>query len=411
MTGIIPHFVVFCKIVAMMGFMIFNRKPKRVFLDYASTTPIDRKVLKAMEKYNKDIFANPSALYGEALLAKEKLNESRQKIADILNCRKSEIVFTSGGTESNNLAILGIFEAFKKPGFTPHIIVSVIEHSSILEACKEVEKRGGEVTYLPVSGEGLVSAKDVKVLLKDNTVLVSIMYANNEIGTVEPIKEIGKMLKDYKREKNSSLPYFHTDACQAVNYFSVDVLRLGVDLLTLDGIKMYGPRSSGLLYVKSGTEINPIIFGGGQESGFRSGTENVSSILGLSIALELSSKLREKESLRLIKLRDYAIEEILKNFPKATLNGSKEFRLPNNINICFPSLDAEFAVISLDVLGCSVSYSSSCLTLKEDSSSYVVSSLGKDDCKNSSLRFTLGRESTKKDIDRLVTCLRKIMIL
>ncbi|KKR45145.1 MAG: Cysteine desulfurase [Parcubacteria group bacterium GW2011_GWA2_40_14] len=386
----------------------------RVFLDYVSTTPVVPEVVEKMREVERELWANPSALYGEAISAKEKLVEARQSIANILGCQKNDIVFTSGGTESNNLALLGIFEANRTKDFTPHIVTTKIEHSSILETCKEIERRGGQVTYLPVSNEGIVSIKDVKSAIKENTVLVSVMYANNEIGTIQPIKEIGRIIKNW-RQKNMSrmpldikLPYFHTDACQGAS-LTLDLQKLGVDMMTLDGIKMYGPRGAGILYVKSGTNISPVLFGGGQERGLRSGTENLPAAVGLACAMELAEKMKERESVRLTEIRDYAILKILETFPEASLNGSGKLRLPNNINICFPGLDAEFAVISLDVLGIACSYSSSCQTLKEDSSSYVISALGKADCNKSSLRFTLGRESTKEDIDNLVLALQKII--
>ncbi|MFA5889002.1 MAG: cysteine desulfurase family protein [Candidatus Paceibacterota bacterium] len=397
-----------------------KKDKRRIFLDYASITPIDKKVLAKMESIQKMTFANPSALYSEAIVAKNLIKEARQKIVTIIHAQKDEIIFTSGGTESNNLALLGIFESVQRSDLKnsksqiflgkPHIITTKIEHPAVLEVCKEIERREGEVTYLPVSSDGLVSIKNIRESIKKNTVLISIGYANNEIGTIQPIHDMGRVIKDYRQKNNTKLPYFHTDACQAGLYLSLDVLKLGVDLMTLDGIKMYGPRSSGILYVKSGLELSPIIFGGGQEGGLRSGTENVGVCVGLSTTLEIAEKIKEKESKRLMALRDYAIKNLLKIFPNSTLNGSREYRLPNNINICFPGLDAEFAVISLDVLGISASYSSSCRTLKEDSSSYVVENLGKKDCSQSSLRFTLGRESKKSDIDTLVTVLRKIVV-
>ena len=408
------------KFLSHQKFMIFKKDQKRIFLDYASITPVDKRVVAKMEQVQKMTFANPSALYTEALVAKDLVREAREKIAKIIHSGKKEIIFTSGGTEGNNLALLGLFEKSRTKSFKPHIITTIIEHPAIIEVCKEIERRGGEVTYLPVSPSGLVSPQDIRRALKNNTVLVSVSYANNEIGTIQPIKEIGRIVKEWrsrsakatqdKQKNNTNFPYFHTDACQAGLYLSLDVLKLGVDLMTLDGIKIYGPRSSGILYVKSGIDLSPVIYGGGQEGGLRSGTENVSSIVGLSLALEIAEKMREKESKRLFGLRDYAIKNILGNFPKATLNGSGEFRLPNNINICFPGMDAEFAVIHLDVLGISTSYSSSCRTLKEDSSSYVVESLGKKNCSQSSLRFTLGRDSKKSDIDALIIALKKIVL-
>ena len=391
--------------------MFWSNKPKRIFLDYASTTPVAKEVADKMRETEQGAWANPSALYGEALIAKEVMQKARESIARILNCQKTDIVFTSGGTEGNNLAILGVFEACRTRDFTPHIVTTVIEHSSVLEVCKEIERRGGEVTYVSVDENGVVNPKDIAKAVKENTVLVSVMYANNEIGTIQPIKEIGKLLRDHRHKKDVLIPYFHVDACQAPLYLPMQTLSLGVDLMTIDGIKIYGPRGAGILYVKSDVAVRPVLFGGGQERGLRSGTEHVASAVGLAHALEIAEGMREKESARLTAIRDYAIEKILKAFPDSRLNGGAGMsRLPNNINICFPGLDAEFAVVSLDVAGISASYSSSCRTLAEDSFSYVVTALGKPECKSSSLRFTLGRESTKNDIDALILALKKTVV-
>ncbi len=383
--------------------------PKRVFLDFASTTPILDEVVREMEKFAIKSNFNPSALYSESLGSKELLVSARKKIANIISSQKDDIIFTSGGTESNNLALLGVFEAHKRDNFIPHFISSNIEHPAIIEVLNEIERRGGEVTMIPVGDDGLVSVKAINDALKDNTVLITIMYANNEIGTIQPINEIAKVVREYRKSKSTRLPYLHTDACQAPSYLDLNVLRLGVDMMTVDGIKIYGPRSSGFLYLRNDVLIRPVMFGGGQEKGLRSGTENVINTVGLAKALEVVVKDRESESLRIEKIRDYAIESILNKFPKASLNGSKHNRLPNNINICFPGLDAEFAVISLDVNGVCASYSSSCRTLKEDSSSYVIQSIGKGDCSLSSLRFTLGRDTEKKDIDYLLNVLTKVV--
>jgi cysteine desulfurase len=382
---------------------------KRVFLDYASSTPVLKEVEQEMAKYKSATFYNPSALYSEALSAKEALSLSRNKIANLISAQKNNIVFTSGGTEGNNLAILGVFEAHKKDNFIPHFITTSIEHPAVLEVFKEIEKRGGEVTIVPVDVDGIVKSKDIKDSIKENTVLVSVMYANNEIGTVQPINEIAKTIRDWRKNKNTKLPYLHTDACQAPSYLDMNVLRLGVDLMTVDGIKIYGPRGIGFLYVRDDVSISPIVFGGGQENGLRSGTENISGIVGLSKALEVVIKDREKESKRLEELWHYAVDNILDSFPTASLNGHHKNRLPNNINVCFQGLDAEFAVIALDVLGVSASYSSSCRTLKEDSSSYVISNMGKEECSMSSLRFTMGRGTKISDIDFLLKALKKVV--
>jgi cysteine desulfurase len=401
-------------ITAMNVFKYFNpfrqqrRQLRKIFLDYASTTPIDKSVQKIMNDYSALFFANPSALYTEALKAKDLVLEARKEIAEILSVQKNEIYFTSGGTEGNDLALLGVFEFFKTKDFIPHFITTKIEHPSVLEVCEEIARRGGEVTFVDVSEDGIVSVKDILGAIKENTVLVSIMYANNEIGTIQPIHEISRALKDFKNKNKNNLPYLHTDACQA-SLLSLNMQKIGADLVTLDGIKMYGPRGMGILAVRGYVKIRPIIFGGGQETGLRSGTENTAGILGIAKSLKIADEVREKESERLTELRDYLMSEILKNFPTASINGSKDKRLPNNVNVCFKGLDAEYAVIQLDVLGISCSYSSSCRTLKEDSSSYVIKSLGKEDCDESSLRFTFGRETTRDDIDSLLVALKKII--
>ncbi len=384
-----------------------NSLGKNIFLDYAGGTPVSSTVLKEMQKY-ENIFANPSGLYSESVVSKGLLGNFRTRVAKVLNVNKNEIVFTSGGTEGNNLALLGVFEYFKSENFIPHFITTAIEHSSTLEVCKEIKRRGGEVTILSVNEDGTVSLTELKTAIKQNTVLVSITLANSEIGTVQPINEIARILKDSKKEDT---PYLHVDTGGSPLYISLDIARHGIDLLTLDSGKIYGPKGVGALFVKSGTKLSPIIFGGGQERGLRSGTENISGISGFALALEEASQNRIVESERLSKIRDYAIENIIKTFPTASLNGSLKHRLPNNINICFKGLDAEFATIELDILGFSVSYSSSCMTLKDDFSSYVIRALHKnDECSKSSLRFTLGKFSQKSDIDKLVLALKKVVV-
>ncbi len=375
-------------------------------MDYAGGTPVSSTVLKEMQKY-ENIFANPSGLYSESVVAKDLLGSFRTRVAKILNVNKNEVIFTSGGTEGNNLALLGVFEYYNSNTFTPHIITSAIEHSSILEVCKEIERRGGEVTILPVNSDGIISLDEFRNAIKPNTVLVSLTFANSEIGTIQPINDIAKIIKESKKEV---FPYLHIDTGGSPLYLSMDIPRHNIDLLTLDGGKIYGPKGVGALYVKSGTNIRPIIFGGGQERGLRSGTENLSAISGFTLALEEGSQNRVVESERLSKIRDYAIENILKTFPSSSLNGSVSHRLPNNINICFKGLDAEFATIELDILGFSVSYSSSCMTLKDDFSSYVIRNIGREECSKSSLRFTLGKFSQKSDIDKLILALKKVVI-
>ncbi len=392
----------------MIKFKGFSLGKKRVFLDYASTAPLLKEVFLAMKPFLTSHFANPSALYKDGLFAKKVVSDSRTSVARILGCRAQEIIFTSGGTESNNMAILGLFEKYKKQ-FIPHIITSAIEHPAVLEVCREVERRGGKVSYVKVDENGLINPKDVFSLITSQTILVSVMLANNEIGTIEPIANISRAIKKYREEKNTVLPYFHTDACQAINYISANINSLGVDLMTLDGGKIYGPKGTGLLFVKRGIDLSPIIFGGGQEIGLRPGTENVSGIVGITKALFCADRDQESESKRLMPLRDYFISKALQISPKITLNGDVKNRLPNNINICILGIDSEFAVIGFDLKGVACSAGSSCNVLKEISSSYVIESLNKKECAGSSLRFTLGRHTNKSDINKALMILSKIV--
>lgn len=378
---------------------------KRAFLDYASITPIDPKVEKAMALVQRKFWANPSSLHEEGELAKNLLEKARTKIAQILHCRSGEIFFTSGGTEALNLAILGTVRAGKKilEKQLPHIIVSRIEHPAVLEPIKFLVENGeAEVSFLSPDEKGLINPESVRREIKENTVLVVIQHANNEIGTIQPVRAISKVLKD-------SFPYLVVDACQSVLYEDVSLERLGADILVLDGLKMYGPRGAGILAVKRDVKISPIAFGGGQENDLRPGTENVASAVGLAKALEIAAEKRKAESSRLAKLRDYTVTEILKNFPKASFNGSLENRLPNNINVCFPGQDSEFLVIKLDTLGFAVSAASACHALTLENGSYVIENLGKPECASASLRITLGRDTKKTDLDKFISSLKKII--
>src|SRR3989344_6031537 len=388
-----------------------KNKEKRIFLDYASITPVDLSVAKEMTKIQKDFWANPSSLHTEGERAKNILEEARIRIARILHCKASEVFFTASGTESLNIAILGICREDvilgTKPkadfGFAlPHIIVSTIEHPAVLEPIKYLLKEGkAEVSFITPNEKGIINP--------------------------DSIKKIAKVIREYKSTRtllvqNKLLvgPYLLVDASQSVLYENVSLERLGADLLVLDGIKIYGPRGMGLLVVKTGVKISPIIFGGGQEGGLRSGTENVVAVAGLAKALEIATKKREKESKSLTKLRDYAITEILKEIPNTSLNGDLENRLPNNINICFASpklsaksgfqkIDSEFLVIKLDTLGFAVSAASACHALSLENGSYVIEAVSNKECASSSLRITLGRNTKKSDLDSFISALKKIV--
>ena len=386
-------------------------------MDYASITPIDNKVALEMQKVQKRFWANPSSLHTEGGEAKNVLEEARIKIARLLHCRSSEIFFTSGGTESLNLAILGTIKASSQK--LSHVIVSMIEHPAVLEPIKSLLKNKEiEVSFINPDQSGRINPESVKKEIKENTVLVVIQHANNEIGVIQPIRKIKDVIENCKLKiENSSRSYLLVDASQSVLYENVSLERLGADILVLDGIKMYGPAGCGILVVKHGTKISPITFGGGQEGGLRSGTENITGAVGLAKALEIAVKVREKESFRLTELRDHAIAKILKEIPNSSLNGSQENRLPNNINICLAApkhsakagIDSEFLVIKLDTMGFAVSAASACHTLSLENGSYVIESLGRKDCSSSSLRITLGRSTKKSDLDNLISALKKIV--
>lgn len=363
-----------------------------------------------MEKYMTNEFGNPNSIHQMGVMAKNAVENARKNVASAFNCHTDEIVFNSGGTEGNNSAIFGIFNHLRKDGVRYsdiHAITTNIEHSSVLECFKELEKRGVKVDYATVEKNGIVDSQKIKKLLKKETVLVSVMYVNNEIGTIQPIREIAKVIRNFRKNLPSVskiYPLLHTDACQAPLFLNLNVQKLGVDLMTIDGQKIYGPKGVGALFIKRGVEIEPIIYGGGQERGLRSGTENVPLIAGLGKAIEIVGKNRIKNSERLSKIRDYGIKKIEEKIKTAVLNGDGIKRLPNNINISITEIDPEFVVLQLDEKGIVCSTKSACL--REEETSYVVSALGNDDKHSkTSLRFSLGLDTTKKDMDYLVKTL------
>lgn len=388
-----------------------SKKTKRIYLDYASATPIDPRVSKHYSSILSTTFANPQALHEEGLISKKILEEARADIASLITAKKEEIFFTSGGTESNNLAILGLYEGvkniYKENGTTPHIITTRLEHKSVLEPIMELEKRGVEVSYLNPHKEGVIDLDELSKLIRPETFLVSIMYVNNEIGTINPIKEISRVIRRYKG--GSNFPYFHTDACQAMNYLESKVSTLGVDLMTLNSPKVYAPSGIGALYVRKNIPLNNIIFGGGQEKGMRSGRENPALASAFAYALNLSLKEREKEIKRLENLKSYFVEKVIKNFKGAISMGGNT--VPNIINLCFPNLDSEYAVIQLDKMGIAVSSASSCMNTNEDSYSYVIKEIGAEECYKSTLRFSFGRFTKKSDLDYCLQALSHILLI
>ncbi len=386
-------------------FSIF--KKKRCYFDYASTTPLDPRVLKAMSPFLGASYGNPSSPHKEGVEARKAVEAARKQVASIIQCKPDEIIFTAGGTESNNLAILGTFfhckNVLKKDKI--HFVTTSIEHSSVLEVFEQVRSLGAKVTYVSPEEDGLVSAKKIQDAIRGETVMVSVMYANSEIGTIQPIREINRMLKE---EKTKSDILFHVDACQAASYLPLLIHDLGADLLTLDSSKMYGPKGTGILVSKA--DISPIMFGGGQENNLRPGTENVAGIVGFASAFALAQKERVTESRRLRILRDRLKAELQKKVKGIKINGDLEKRLPNNLNICIPGLDAEYAVLRLDALGFAISSVTSCKSLSGDPSSYVIEELyGDESCSRSSLRITLGRWTTDGEVRRLAAALLTVL--
>ena len=390
-------------------------KSHTIYFDYAATTPLDLEVKQEMdlvwEKYG-----NPSSLHSKGYEAKVALDSAREKIAKILGARMDEVIFTSGGTESDNLAIFGYARANKNKG--NHIIVSAIEHHGVLEPAHQLEKEGFEVTYLPVDKDGIVDLKVFKKSLRPETILVSMMYANNEIGTIQPITEISKIIRNFCEVKSqmsnvksskSAMPILHTDACQAAEFLDLSVKNLGVDMMTINAGKIYGPKGVGLLYIKKGLQIEPMIYGGGQEFGLRAGTENLAGVIGFAKALELVQKNKEKESVRLLKLRDYLKERIANEIPKIKFNGDFKNRLPGNLNVSILDIEGESLVLYLDNAGICVSSGSAC-TSKSLEPSHVILALGEPhEVAHSSLRFSLGHYTTKEDIDYVMEVLPGIV--
>lgn len=395
-------------------------------MDYAATAYVDPRVKKAMDVFWTKEFGNPGAIYDEGREAKKAVETARKDIAKIIGAKSEEIIFTSGGTESNNLAIFGVcgFDCFNfsrlypqagsdagsesrqsKPLKIPHIITTKFEHHAVLYPIRFLEKQGFNVTYLNVGEDGIVNPEDVKKALKKETILVSIMYANNEIGTIQPIAEIGKIIKNCKLQTKNQKTVFHIDACQASGYLNLDVSKLGVDLMTINGSKMYGPKGVGFLYVKNGVNLAPMMYGGGQEKGLRPGTENVPGIIGIAEAL----KIAQKETKQLIGLRDYFIKRLLSEIPETHLNGHPKKRLPNNVNVSILGIEGESVILYLDELGISCSTGSACNSESLDPS-HVILALGKSHgYAHGSIRFTLGKRSAKKDIDYVMKVLPDIV--
>lgn len=375
-----------------------------LYFDYAAATPLDERVLAAMQPYFSQLFYNPSALYSSATQARDALESARARIAVLLGARPSEIIFTAGGTESDNLAIQGVMRQFPET----NIVTSAIEHDAVLRPAAQFDHR-----VVPVGPDGLIDIPTLVAAIDDKTVLVSVMYANNEIGTVQPISRIARELatiRDQRRKAGNNLPlYLHSDSCQAAGYLDVHVARLGVDLLTINGGKLYGPKQSGLLYVRGALQLQPLVWGGGQERGLRSGTENVAACVGLATALELSQADRQTESRRLQTIQQQCLQQLQAALPGLTVQGSMKRRLPNNLLVTIPGVDNERLLIQLDERGIMAAAGSAC-SASSDTPSHVLRALGLSDSEaRSSLRLSFGRDTTADQIDQLVAALTELV--
>jgi cysteine desulfurase len=373
---------------------------KRIYLDYAATTPMHPEVEKAMHPYFSEKFGNASSIYSFGQEAKEAMDNARNRIATFLGANNEEIVFTSGGTESDNFALKGI--AFANQNKGNHVIVSSIEHHAIIETCKFIKKIGFEVSYIKAGGNGLIDPSEVKKSITSKTILVSIMHGNNEVGTIQPISEISKITRE-------AGAFFHTDAVQTTGHIPVDVKELGVDLLSISAHKLYGPKGVGALYIKKGTKIIPFIHGGSQEKGRRAGTENIPGIIGLGKAIEIAQSEMAEESKRLIYLRNKLIEGVMTKIEYVHLNGDKVKRLPNNVNISIDFIEGESICLNLDLEGICTSTGSACSSSSLEPS-HVLLAMGIPAAQShSSLRFTMGKWTTEEEIDRVLEILPRVV--
>ncbi len=418
-----------------------NGKANRIYMDNASTTPIDGRVLRAMNNVYENHYFNPGGLYKEAIETKNIISDARKSIAKLLGTTSEHVVFTRGGTESNNLAIFGVIEQWKKnnPGVIPHVIMSEIEHSAVIETARSLAKKLEiHLSVATVTSDGLVDVDGLKKILRPTTILISIMYVNNEIGTIQPIKEITKLVRWYKKTSPDSLrespspcrrgsqsyPLVYCDAIQAGNYLDINVERLGVDLMSLSGSKIYGPKSSGILYIRNNELVSPMLHGGDQEFGLRAGTEDVAQIVGLTKALEITREISEKENARLLDLQKFFFAELEKSLTDYKVNGAflpllegvprgagVGVRVCNNINISIEGVSSERLVIELDAQGICAASQSACRS-DSDEESYVIDAIRqhqKSDTAEGSIRFTMGRGSKKGDVEGVVKVLAEIV--
>jgi len=369
-----------------------------IYLDNAASTVIHNEVFQEMIPFLKEQYGNPSSIHHSGRMASRAIQKARKQIANLISANPEEILFTSGGTESNNIALFGITHTNKGK----HIITSSIEHDAVLEPCKKLEKEGFDVTYLPVSGDGLINPEDVKKSITKNTCLVSIMFANNEVGTVQPIGEIAKLCSEKRI-------FFHTDAVQAIGKLEINVKELRLDMLSISSHKINGPKGVGALYIKSGTKIEPYIFGGGQENGLRSGTENVASVVGFGKACELAKENLRKNILHFKNLRDVLVSKVMKEIPYVSINGHPEKRIPNNAHFTFLGVNGEDLIIKLDEEGIAASTGSAC-SVRTQKESHVLRAMGfLHEQIAGSLRLTVGSMNTISEIENTITVLKRVV--
>ncbi|MCL2485649.1 MAG: cysteine desulfurase NifS [Endomicrobia bacterium] len=378
---------------------------KKVYLDNSATTPVDAEVVKEMQPYLSSVFGNPSSFHSFGRESKNALEKARTKTAQSLNAQPDEIIFTGCGTEADNIAIFGVLNAYGKKG---HIITTQIEHHAVLYSCRHLQKNGYDVTFLQVDKDGVVSVEDVKKAIRDNTILVTIMHANNEVGSIQPIKEIAAVLKEINKERKDRI-YFHTDAVQTAGKLSIDVKDLGVDLLAISAHKFYGPKGVGALYVKKGVNISPVMFGGHHESGLRPGTENVAYITGLAKALEISmAKLKEHDE-KILYLREKLKKGILEKIPEVTINASGEKAVSAILNVSFKYIEGESLLLKLDMKGIAVSTGSACASGSSEPS-YVLSAMCAEPiAAQGTVRFSFSCYNTEEEIDYVLDVLPGIV--
>lgn len=382
---------------------------KTIYLDHAATTPLDPAILKKMLPYFGAEYSNASSMHSSGRRAAQAIARVRREVADVLGASPDEIIFTGSGTESDNLAIKGVARANREHG--NHIIISAVEHKAVIESAKQLEKEGFSISVLPVDAVGMIDVKKCLSLFTEKTILVSVMYANNEIGTIEPISEVAEAIKIWRDEHGQrTFPFLHTDACQAAGALSLDVNKLGVDLMSLNGSKIYGPKGVGILFKKKHVRIDPMIVGGEQEWNLRAGTESLPSIVGCGAALKIADDSKEKESKRLVELRDYFIHELVKKIPSAIVNGHRKKRLPNNIHISIPHIEGESILLMLDRHGIEASTGSAC-SAYDLKPSHVLMAIGQTaEFAHGSIRFSLGRETVQDDLDHVLSIFPNIAV-